>query len=120
HGRQAGDEELRAGLAQHALDVGRPGFHMVILDQGRGIEVVARHQNRSARSSSMMAWAMEPGISAVASSTSSSEMRSSPARAQYDSNSWSIIASSPGDSSPRRLASAASMTAPSERNRPLR
>ncbi len=49
---------------------------MVVVHEGRRVEKAAHHQDRSARSSSMIARASGPGIAAVASSTSSSGMLS--------------------------------------------
>src|SRR5271155_204858 len=77
HSGQARDEMLGARLVQDRADPRSAKLSMVVLDQGAGVQEIARHQKRSARSSSMMTRAMESLILEVASRTSSKVTSSS-------------------------------------------
>src|SRR4051794_26063723 len=54
------------GTAIESLDLGRSGLSVIALDHGAGVEEIAWHQKRSARSSSIMTRAIESLIVDVA------------------------------------------------------
>lgn len=75
--RQASDEQLGSRLADDPIHRVGAEFVVIMLDQGAGVEKVASHQKRSARSSSMTTRAMESLIVEVPARTSSRVMLSS-------------------------------------------